>query len=127
MIMVIFCFPLRLFNKEGNLICWMNENRWWLENKAILDFKCTKNEFSIVDINNTRILELKMREDLIEVSGSMYLLGDIIQLLKDRIVFRNSRNMLVNNNFYRMDHAIIIKEKSFNALISGKKGILMQI
>jgi hypothetical protein len=57
------------------------------------------------------------------MSGSIYLLGDIIQLSKDRIVFRNSKNMLVNNTFCGINNAIIIKEKTSNKLIQGGVGI----
>jgi len=74
-----------------------------------------------MDINNTKVLELRMNENLIEMSDSIYLLGDIIQLSKDRIVFRNSKNICGINN------AIIIKERTFNKLIQGGVGILIEI
>jgi len=118
---------MKLFNKEGNLICWMSENKWWLENEAILDFKHTINEFSITDTQNSKVLELKIKENLIEISGSIYLLGDIIQLSKDKIVFNNSQNRFINNTFNGIHNAIVIKEKPFNRPIQGSTGILIEI
>jgi len=117
---------VRLFNEEGNLICWMCENRWWVENEAISDFEYTKDKFSI-DINNTRVLELRIKEKLIEMSGSIYLLGDVIQLSKDEIVFKNSQSMFIDNTFNGIHNAIVIKEKTFNKPIQGGGGILIEI
>lgn len=118
---------LRLFNKEGNLICWMNENRWWVENEAILNFEHSKDRFLIFDSDKNKILELIIEDDTVKMSGLIYLLGDTIQLSKDKILFKNNQNQFINNTFSNIDSAILIKEESFNDLIPGKVGILMRI
>jgi len=118
---------LRLFNEEGNLICWMSENRWWLENEAILDFKYTRNEFLIIDSNSSKVLELKIKENIIEIYGSIPLLGDIIQLSKDKIVFKITQNAFINNTFHSIHNAIVLKEKSFNKPTPESAGILIEV
>lgn len=118
---------LRLFNEQGNLICWMNDNRWWVENDSILNFNFTKDSFSITDEKSTQILELKIKDYLIEIFGKIYLLGDIIQLSKNAIIFRNSQNMFINNTFRNIPNAFVIKEKSFTKQFRGPIGVLMTI
>jgi len=118
---------LKLFNREGNLICWMNENRWWVENQAILDFKYSKNNLSVFENKNDKILDLTIKDDLVEVCGLIHLLGDNIQLSKDKIIFKNSQNQFISNTFSNINNAIVIKEKSFTGPIFGNCGILFII
>jgi hypothetical protein len=118
---------LRLFNKAGNLICWMSENRWWVENKAILNFKFSKDKFSISASNKTKLLNLIIKGDSVEMSGRMYLLDSSVRLTKDRVVFEDSQNQFIGNTFNNISNAIVIKEKSFSNPILGSTGILMEI
>jgi len=117
---------LRLFNEDGNLICWMNENRWWVENEEILDFKHSRNGLSITDNDDNRVLELEIRDDLVEIVGSLYLLGDVVKMLKDKIIFKKSGNQFIDCTF-KVRNAIVIKEKSFRNPIPGGAGILLGV
>jgi hypothetical protein len=118
---------LKLFNDQGNLICWMSDNRWWVENEAILNFNFTKNTFSIIDKKSSQILQLNIKDYLIEIFGQLYLLGDVIQLSKNAIIFRNSQNMFIDNTFTNIPNAFVIKEKTFTKQHQGSIGVLMTI
>lgn len=62
-----------------------------------------------------------------EISGTIYLLGDVIELSKKQIKFRNSQNMFINNTFNGINNAVVIKEKSFGKSITGNCGILVEV
>lgn len=117
---------LKLFNKNGNLICWMSDNRWWLERNSLLDFRHTKDEFSITDKNNVKLIEVRITENLVDITGDIHLLGDIVQLSRERILFKGKQGGFTNCSFSGTN-AIVFKEKSFNGLIPGGACVLMEI
>ena len=53
--------------------------------------------------------------------------GSYIQLLKDRIVFKNNQSQFIGNTFNNINNAIVIREKSFKKKIPGSTGVLMGI
>lgn len=118
---------LRLFNKSGNLICWMHNNRWWVENTAVMDFQYTKNTFRITDIDKSEVLNLSIGKDIILVSGHMHLLGSIVDLSRDAITIGHCRFKAVGSIFRGFDNAIIVREKNFDKPIPGKGGILIDV
>jgi hypothetical protein len=104
----------------------MSENQWWVDNETIMDFQYTKERFSITDAENVRILDLALYENRVEISGSMYLLGDVIELSKNEMKFRNSQNRFIGCTF-QIPNAIVIKEKSFAKPIAGGCGVLIEV
>ena len=109
---------LRLFSKSGHLVCWMSENRWWVDNETIMNFQHSKDRFSITDADNLKILDLALYEKRVEISGLIYLLGDAIELSKNEMKFRNSQNRIIGCTF-QGPNGIVIKENSFAKPIGG--------
>ncbi|MGL5550327.1 MAG: HNH endonuclease [Culicoidibacterales bacterium] len=79
---------LKLYNKEKELICWMNENRWWVENEAVFDTMQSKIFFQLM-YTETIFLSIKADEinDCLELSGRIYLNGYLLQFDKDNITY----------------------------------------
>ncbi|MFA6119574.1 MAG: HNH endonuclease [Parachlamydiales bacterium] len=77
---------LRIFDKDGKLICWMSKNRWWLENNDILEFIFQKNLFYIKSNEIESLLHMEIDKNIIRVKCKMYVNGDLIEF-KDEGIF----------------------------------------
>ena len=80
---------LRLYDKKRNLICWMEDNKWWVENEDIFDFTYSKNNFIVQSKEKEIYLQIDVEEDLINVSGNLYLNGYLLQFDKEDIKYYN--------------------------------------
>lgn len=107
---------MRLFNEVGNLICWMNRNRWWIENNAILNFQFSRYDFSIKDEDGIKILNLHINDDVVELNGNLHLMGDIILITRDVLLFHNHQNYF-SGDIRNYEYAFVIQEKGFDSKI----------
>ncbi|MGL5382787.1 MAG: HNH endonuclease [Culicoidibacterales bacterium] len=84
---------LKLYNQKRELICWMNENRWWVENEAVFDTIQSKSLFTL-KYTETIFFSIQADEknDCIELSGRIYLNGYLLQFDKDNITYLNPDN-----------------------------------
>jgi hypothetical protein len=120
-----FMIFMKIYNKEGNLICWIAENRWWVDNESVFDFKFSKNEFIVIDKDNHEVLHLIINKNVIEVYGYLYLLGNYIQFSKDGMSInnQNGKSEFVSCVFMNIENFIQLKEVSFNKPIPCSYGI----
>lgn len=69
---------LKLYDKNKSLICWMKDNKWWVENQKILDFSFSKNRFEVLSNQDDRIhilIRISPSNDEIYITGLLYLDG----------------------------------------------------
>lgn len=71
----ILQISLKLFDKNGFLICWMSKNHWWVENNSIFDFHHSKKIFWVKEKINDSFVKFELDEDKITLSGRMYING----------------------------------------------------
>lgn len=77
---------LRLYDRKRNLICWIEDNKWWVENEEIFDFIYSKNKFEVKYDNDINInINVIPDNDTIEISGSIYMNGYMLKFDKDNI------------------------------------------
>jgi len=112
---------LRLFNENDRLICWMSENRWWIDNEETLDFQFTKSRFSITGSSGQNVFDLAILDDSVKILGTFNLLGDTIQLLEDSVSIMGKAYLFGCASFGD-ENAIAIVEKSFTEPIEGRIG-----
>ena len=92
---------LRLYDKKRNLICWMEDNKWWVENDEIFDFAYNKNSFKVEydkDININ--IDIIPDKEIIEISGGIYMNGYLLRFDKDSIKYFNE-NYPKNYSFFK--------------------------
>lgn len=95
---------LRLYDKKRNLICWMEGNKWWVENEDIFDFSYSKKIFTVHSKEKEIYVHIEVEEDLINVSGSLYLNGYLLEFDKEDIKYFNlsypqQYSLFKNNTF----------------------------
>jgi len=122
---------LRLFNEDGNLICWMSDNRWWVENNQILDFKYSKNKF-IINHSDRNVLKVIIRENGIDICGKLYLLGGIWDISRDDISlddisFKNKLQSHIRLTCEGLKYGLVIKEKDFKGMFNSAAAIQIEI
>jgi hypothetical protein len=66
---------LKLYDKCNNLICWMHENKWWVENEEIFDFHLSKSTFSVISKDEEINLEIKIGKEYITINGCIFMNG----------------------------------------------------
>lgn len=83
---------LRLYDKKRNVICWMEDNKWWVENEEIFDFKYTKNTFKVECSNDINInIDIIPDDDIVIISGTLYLNGYLLKFYKNDIKYFDER------------------------------------
>ena len=117
---------LRLFNENQNLVCWMSDNRWWVDHNEILDFQFRMGYFSIFDKNSKPIIELSILKDKIRIVGSFNFPGGIIKV-QERLIKVSDRVYMMGCVSKNNTNAIAIKETSFQETINGRTGWLINI
>jgi hypothetical protein len=80
---------LILYDKNKNLICWMHENKWWVENEEIFDFIVSKNKFVVISKERDINLEIKIEKEFITVKGCLFINGYKLELGEDEVVYSN--------------------------------------
>jgi len=109
---------LRLFNERGELICWMMDNMWWVDNEKIWDFEFKKRGLTIFS-GKKEILKVEIGKEVVKIRGEFFLLGDLVQLSDNNIFFRNKQNSIRGCVFKDIQNAIVIKEASFECNVGG--------
>ena len=104
----------------------MSENRWWVDNEEILDFEFTKSRFTITGSNGQEVFKLAILDDSVKILGTLYLLGDTIQLLEDS-TFLMGNTFMSGCSVSGCENAIAIVEKSFTGSIGGTTGFIINI
>lgn len=74
---------LRIYDEQKNLICWMEDNKWWVENEEIFDFTCSKRLFKVQSKEKNIEICFEIDEDLINISGSLYIGGYLLKFDKE--------------------------------------------
>ncbi len=83
---------LRLYNKKRNLICWVEDNKWWVENEEIFDFTYTKSTFKVEYDKDISInISIVPETDTIEISGNIYMNGYLLKFDKENIRYFNEK------------------------------------
>ncbi len=116
---------LKLFDENDRLICWMSDNRWWVENEGILDFIHSKSGLKVLGPDKRTVFTLEILDESIQILGSLYLSSGKIQLLKHSIfVMGNEFNgCSARGN----DNAFVVVEKSFKGKTTGSTGFRVVI
>lgn len=83
---------LRIYDKKMNLICWMEDNKWWVENEEIFNFSYSLKAFSVQSKDKGVQICIEIEEDLINVYGSLYLNGYILKFDDEKIEYFNASN-----------------------------------
>lgn len=100
---------LRLYDKKRNLICWMEDNKWWVENEEIFDFTYTKNTFKVECTNDINIsIDIIPNDNVIIISGSIYLNGYLLKFDENNIKYFHEKY----NNQYLIVKGCTIKNCS---------------
>ena len=81
---------LKLFDKAGKLLCWMSQNRWWVENNDVFDFQFSKNIFSVQSTSLESLLVIKIEKNIVRVTCKMYVNGRFILFNDEKINISNS-------------------------------------
>lgn len=83
---------LRIYDEKMNLICWMEDNKWWVENEEIFNFSYSLKDFSVQSKDKGVQICIEIEEDLINVYGSLYLNGYILKFDDRKIEYFNALN-----------------------------------
>lgn len=78
---------LRLYDKKRNLICWMEDNKWWVENEEIFNFTYSKKSFEVKTKDQEIEIRIEIEEDVINVQGCLYLNGYLLMFDKENIIY----------------------------------------
>jgi hypothetical protein len=81
---------LRLYDKEGKLVFWMNRNRWWLENEKVLDFQFSRNTLIIQSDLMDSILHVSINKDEVALKCKMFVSGQLLEFDEEKINIGNS-------------------------------------
>ena len=82
---------LQLFDKVGKLLCWMNKNRWWVEDEEIFNFKFGKGILEVESEIMDSILRIRVNSDFVSVTCKMFVEGRLIEF--------DENHFNLNNNF----------------------------
>jgi hypothetical protein len=95
---------LRLYDLNGYLICWMEDNKWWVENQKVIDFSYTKSKLIIIGKDDIHIsFDINNDKKEIIICGILYLNGIKLTFDRDKIKFGNS--VFLGNLFHCCDCA----------------------
>ena len=80
---------LRLYDKDKNLICWMHENKWWVENEEVFDFIVSKRSFEVITREEDIRLQIRIGKEFITINGCIFIEGFKLELSEDSIIYSN--------------------------------------
>lgn len=98
----------RLHDKEGRLICWMHNNKWWIENKEILEFTRSKDEFNVVGSEARLNIKVDKDNKRIALSGEIFINKKTLQFGEEGIIYSDSSSIVIRCGTFQEFNAIRI-------------------
>lgn len=80
---------LNLYDRNKNLICWMHENKWWVENEEVFDFNVSKRKFEVISREEDVKISAKIGKGIISLNGQIFLDGYEVKFDESDLIYSN--------------------------------------
>ncbi len=81
---------LKVFDQQGDLVCWVSRNRWWVENESIFKFEFSGRNFKVFYDSVGCLLSINIMNDRVELRSRMYIDGNIFEFDERTTNIRNT-------------------------------------
>lgn len=92
---------LRLYSEDQKLLCWMHENKWWVENDDVFDFILSKRKFHVISNEQEIYLEIEIEDEYVAIRGRIFIDGYRLEFNENSINYLNpnikSKIMMMKN------------------------------